>query len=77
MGLPIQNLRSGTAAKRPSPGNLVDGQIAINYHEGDPGIFIKGNAGALIKVSPTYVGSTAPNVSPATCLLYTSDAADE
>jgi len=66
MGLPIQNLRSGTAAKRPSPSNLADGQIAINYHEGDPGIFIKGNAGALIKVSPTYVGSTAPNVSPAT-----------
>jgi hypothetical protein len=66
MGLPIQNLRSGTAAKRPDPSNLADGQIAINYHEDDPGIFIKGNTGALIKVSPTYVGSTAPNVSPAT-----------
>jgi hypothetical protein len=65
MVLPIQNLRSGTANKRPQASSLSDGQIAINYNEGDPGIYIKGNSGALIKVSPTYVGTTAPNASPA------------
>jgi hypothetical protein len=65
MVLPIQNLRSGTANKRPQASSLSDGQIAINYNEGDPGIYIKGNSGALIKVSPTYVGATAPNASPA------------
>lgn len=66
MGLPIQNLRSGTANKRPDPSTLVNGQIAINYNDDDPGIFFKDDQGALIKISPTFVGSTAPNVSPAT-----------
>jgi len=66
MVLPFQNLRSGTANKRPQASSLSDGQIAINYNEADPGIYIKGNSGALIKVSPTNVGTTAPNDSPAT-----------
>lgn len=66
MVLPIQNLRSGIADKRPLASGLANGQIAINYHEGDPGIYIKGESGALIKVAPTYVGTTAPNASPAT-----------
>ena len=65
MVLPIQNLRSGTANKRPQANSLSDGQIAINYNEGDPGIYIKGHAGQLIKVAPTNVGTTAPNTSPA------------
>lgn len=66
MPLPIQNLRSGTANKRPLASGLADGQIAINYNEVDPGIYLRGSSNALIKVSPTYVGSTAPNASPAT-----------
>lgn len=66
MTVPIQNLRSGTLDKRPDPANLANGQIAINYNEGDPAIYFKGDSGALVKVSPTYVGNTAPNVSPAT-----------
>lgn len=66
MVLPIQNLRSGTANKRPQASSLSDGQIAINYNEGDPGLYIKGHSGGLIKVSPTNVGTTAPNTSPAT-----------
>ncbi len=66
MGLPIQNLRSGTANKRPDPSALIDGVIAINYNEGDPGIYIKGHSGALIKVAPTFVGNTQPNSNPAT-----------
>ena len=65
MSVPIQNLRSGTANKRPDPSNLANGQIAINYNEGDPAVYFKGNSGALVKVSPTFVGSTAPNASPA------------
>lgn len=65
MVLPIQNLRSGTANKRPNASSLSDGQIAINYNEGDPGIYIKGHSGQLIKVAPTNVGTTAPNTSPA------------
>ena len=66
MGLPIQNLRSGTSSKRPNPTGLENGQIAINYHEDDPAIFIRGESDALIKVAPTFVGTPQPNSSPAT-----------
>lgn len=66
MGLPIQNIRSSTASKRPTASNLADGQIAINYEESDPGIYLKGSSGALIKVAPTYVSASAPNSLPAT-----------
>jgi len=66
MALPFQNLRSGTASKRPDPATLVNGQIAINYNDDDPGIFFKDDQGALVKVASAFVGSTAPNGSPAT-----------
>ena len=65
MTLPIQNIRSNTANKRPVAGNLLDGQIAINYNESDPGVYLKGHSGALIKVAPTYVSGSAPNSLPA------------
>ena len=64
MTVPIQNLRSGTQDKRPDPSNLANGQIAINYNDNDPAVFFKGSSGALIKVAPTYVGTTAPNSTP-------------
>ena len=64
--VPIQNLRSGTSNKRPTASNLADGQIAINYHEDDPGIYLKSDQGDLVKVSPTFIGSSQPNLSPAT-----------
>ena len=64
MTVPIQNLRSGTADKRPDPSNLANGQIAIQYNESDPAVFFKGASGALIKVAPTFVGPNAPNSTP-------------
>ena len=64
MTVPIQNLRSGVASKRPVATGLAVGQIAINYNENDPAIYLRGDADALIKVSPTFVGSTAPNATP-------------
>jgi len=65
MTVPIQNLRSGTASKRPVATGLAVGQIAVNYNETDPAIYLRGDADALVKVSPTFVGSTAPNATPA------------
>ena len=61
----FQHLRSSTANKRPLPGSMSDGQIAINTNTSSPGLFFKDSAGALVKVGPVHVGSTAPNVSPA------------
>lgn len=61
----LQNLRSSTAHKRPTPGSLSDGQVAINTNSGSPGLFYKDSAGALVKAGPVHVGTTAPNASPA------------
>jgi hypothetical protein len=65
MAVPIQNLRSGTATKRPVASGLAFGQIAVNYNEGDPAVYLRGHSNALVKVSPVFVGSGAPNATPA------------
>jgi hypothetical protein len=61
----IQHLRSSTANKRPTPAAMSDGQLAVNTNTASPGLFFKDSAGALIKVGPVHVGTTAPNASPA------------
>lgn len=63
--VPIQNLRSGVASKRPVATGLSVGEIAINYNEVDPAIYIRGSADALVKVAPVYVATGAPNATPA------------
>ena len=61
----LQHLRSSTLNKRPNPASMVDGQVAINYASGAPGMFFKDSNGALVKVGPVHVGSGAPNAVPA------------
>ena len=63
--VPIQNLRSGVANKRPVASGLAFGQIAVNYNEGDPAVYLRGYSNALVKVSPVFVGPGAPNATPA------------
>lgn len=63
--VPIYNLRSGTASKRPAASGLAFGQIALNYNEEDPAIYLRGHSDDLVKVAPVYVGTTAPNATPA------------
>lgn len=65
MAVPIQNLRSGTATKRPVASGLAFGQVAVNFNEADPAVYLRGDANALIKVSPVFVGTGAPNATPA------------
>jgi hypothetical protein len=61
----LQHLRSSTANKRPLPAGMSDGQLAINTNLASPGLFFKDSNGDLVKVGPVHVGTTAPNVSPA------------
>jgi hypothetical protein len=61
----LQHLRSSALNKRPNPASMVDGQIAINYASGAPGMFFKDSNGSLAKVGPVHVGSGAPNAVPA------------
>ena len=60
----LQHIRSATPDKRPDPALLADGQLSINTAAATPGVYTKNDAGGLIKVGPTYVGSAAPNSSP-------------
>lgn len=60
-----KHIRSSTANKRPTTA-IADGQIALNTNNTSPGLFFKDSTGAtIIKVGPVHVGTTAPNVSPA------------
>jgi len=61
----LQHLRSSTLDKRPVPGSMSDGQLAMNTNLTSPGLFFKDSNGDLVKVGPVHVGTTAPNVSPA------------
>jgi hypothetical protein len=61
----MQHLRSSTANKRPQPTGMSDGQLAINTNSTSPGVFVKDSGGALVKVGPVHVGTTAPNATPA------------
>ena len=44
---------------------MADGQLALNTNNTSPGLFFKDSNGALVKVGPVHVGTTAPNASPA------------
>lgn len=61
----LQHLRSSTANKRPTPGVMSDGQLAMNTNLASPGLFLKDSNSDLVKVGPIHVGTTAPNVTPA------------
>jgi len=61
----LQHLRSSTANKRPTPGAMSDGQLALNTNLVSPGLFFKDSNGDTVKIGPVHVGTTAPNVSPA------------
>jgi hypothetical protein len=61
----LQHLRSSTADKRPTPGAMSDGQLALNTNLVSPGLFFKDSNGDTVKIGPVHVGTTAPNVSPA------------
>jgi len=60
----LQHLRSSTADKRPTPGAMSDGQLALNTNLVSPGLFFKDSNGDSVKIGPIHVGSTAPNATP-------------
>jgi hypothetical protein len=57
MASSIQLLRSNNAKERPFPGNLLDGQPAINTNEQEPGLFFKVSDGSIVKIGPASITS--------------------
>lgn len=65
MTVQILSRRSTLLSDRPFPPRIGVGEITLNANVGDPGIyFADSTQTSLIKVGPTFVGSTAPNSSP-------------
>ena len=48
----VQHKRSDEVQRRPTPDELADGQVAINYNILSPGLFFKTDDGDIIKVGP-------------------------
>jgi len=66
MTVQILSRRSTLLYDRPFPTKLGVGELALNANAGDPGVYFADSANStLIKVGPTFVGSTAPNLTPA------------
>lgn len=67
MTVQILSRRSSLLYDRPYPTRLGSGELAVNNNPGDPGLYFADNTASpstgLIKVGPTYIGSTAPNSS--------------
>ena len=62
----IQILRSAVPHKRPDPSFLLDGQLALNYKQDDPGLYAKLQDGSMFKIGPASYTTTgvAPNQNP-------------
>ena len=51
MSLNIKNKRSAVANSAPTPSQLQDGEIGINYNAQSPALYIKDSAGAIRKMA--------------------------
>ena len=70
MTVQVLSRRSTILYDRPFPNRLGIAELAVNLNAGDPGIFFADSLNSsLIKAGPTFIGSTAPNLSP---IGYTS-----
>jgi len=67
MAVQILTRRSSVLHDRPFPIRLGNAELAVNNHATEPGLFFADNTASpstgLVKVGPTFVGSTIPNAS--------------
>lgn len=65
MAVQILSRRSSILFDRPFPVRIGVGELALNNNPGDPGLYFADNVTSpstgLIKVGPTFIGSTPPN----------------
>ena len=66
MTVQILSRRSTLLYDRPFPTKLGVGEIGLNANAGDPGLYFADSTNtSLLKIGPTFIGSTAPNLTPA------------
>jgi hypothetical protein len=65
MTVQVLSRRSTLLYDRPLPSRLGVGELALNANAGDPGLFFADSTNtALLKIGPTFIGTTAPNLTP-------------
>lgn len=57
----IQVWHDSTPEFRPSPGDLLTGELILNYNTEEPGLYFKTLSNTVVKVGPSYIGSSPPN----------------
>ena len=66
MTVQVLGRRSTLLYDRPLPARLGVGELALNANASDPGLYMADSVKAtLVKIGPTFVGATAPNLTPA------------
>lgn len=65
MAVTITLKKSSVANKRPLASSLVTGELALNSNSLSTGVFLLDDSNNVVKVGPTAVGPSAPNVAPA------------
>ena len=60
MTFQVQQKRTLDKDRRPSPKDLLDGQLAVNVNQESPGLFFRDGSGELVKAGPVHVGPSQP-----------------
>lgn len=63
MSLNIKHKRSAVAASVPTPAQLEDGELAVNYNGTDPALYIKDSTGAVIRIAGNGAVGSPPDAS--------------
>lgn len=56
-----RHIRSAIFSKRPLSSDVLDGEIAVNYHTDSVGVFLRDTAGKIRKVGPAHVSTLPPS----------------
>jgi hypothetical protein len=60
MSLNIKNKRSAVAGSTPTPAQLEDGEIGVNYNSTDPALYIKDSTGTVVRIAGDGAVGTTP-----------------
>lgn len=55
-----RHIRSAVFAKRPLPTDVLEGELAVGYHAGSVGVYLRDTSGEIRKVGPAHVGVEPP-----------------
>lgn len=55
-----RHVKSVVLGKRPLNTSVEDGELAVNYHTSEVGVYLRDTLGKVRKIGPAYVGEEAP-----------------